>query len=300
MKVLVVIFGGMDHQYLSKLDCKNLKQAEWGKVVVDGLWQERDVATQITAQLITGKTWQENGVNERKKSTVSYRKKWVQTLEEKFLKNVSLAARTRKKIYAAMGWADIFSREFLKPDLKAPCLFDLVENSKAVYVPAYNPEPSWALDRNILDPQHFPDLGVEGALDLLEKNYYWRRKRFMEALNEEPYQLLVGQFQYIDSSQHLYLAYSEPERPDLVEKAYWRMDKFAGEILAKAEGRYDRVLFISDNGAAIKNSFRPTHHNRPCFSVSEPLGIEENNLRDFFQHIRSWTEEEALTLASHE
>ena len=297
MKVLTVIFGGMDSDYLAKLDCKNLKQAEWGKVVVDELWQERDVATQITAQLITGKTWRENGVNERKKSTISYRKNSIQKLEEGFLSNIKFASGRRKKIYSALGWADIFSREFLKPDLKVPCLFDLVENSKAVYIPAYNPEPSWALGRNILDPRHYPDLGVEGALDLLEKNYIWRRKKFMEALDEEPYQLLMGQFQYIDSTQHLYHAYSEPERPDLVEKAYWRMDDFAGEILAKAKGRYDRVLFISDNGAAIKNSFRPTHHNRPCFSVSEPLGIEENNLRDFFDHILSWTKQEALTLA---
>ena len=294
MKVLVVIFGGMDHELLDKWDCTNLKQAQWGKVTVDHLWQDRDVATQITAQLITGKTWEENGVNERKKSTIVYRNRNIQNLENRLLKKIRFGRGTRKNLYAALRWADIYSREFLKKDLRCPSLFDLVENSKAVYVPAYNPEPSWALGRNILNPHHYPDLGPEAAEDLLEKNYNWRRKKFMEALEEEPpYQLLVAQFQYIDSSQHLYLDYSEPERMDLVEQAYWKMDAFAGEILKKAESRYERVLFISDNGAARKRGFRPTHHNRPCYSVNSETKLDQTNIRDFFDHILTWTKEDS-------
>ena len=42
MRVLVVIFGGLDHEFLSRWDCKSLRQAEWGKVTVDELWNQRE------------------------------------------------------------------------------------------------------------------------------------------------------------------------------------------------------------------------------------------------------------------
>lgn len=294
MKVLVVIFGGLDHEFLSRWDCKNLKQAQWGKVEVDKLWNQRDVATQITAQLITGKTWQQNGVNERKKVFYQYRSKLVKWLEESVFNNIKKGRDRRHALYQLFGSkVTSYSREFLKDDLTCPSLFELVDNSKAVYVPAYNPEPTWALDRNILDPRRFPELGVEGALDLLEKHYYWRRKRFMDALvNDDAYQLLVGQFQYIDSSQHLYISYHEQDQMDKVEAAYWRMDAFAEEILQHAKGKYDKVLFISDNGAAHKIDYMPTHHNRPYYSLSDPEELSGVNLRDFFNHILSWVQSE--------
>jgi hypothetical protein len=292
MKVLVVIFGGLDHEFLAKWDCKNLRQAVWGKVIVDDLWNDRDVATQITAQLITGRSWRENGINERKKRILTYRNTKVQAFEEKVLQSVRVGRKTRHNLYQAFGWLDVVKREFLKDDLACPSLFEIVQNSKAVYVPAYNPEPSWALDRNILDPRRYPELGVEGALDLREKNYSWRRKKFMDALENGSYQLLVGQFQYIDSTQHLYLSYVEPPRMDEVEKAYWKMDQFAGEILEKSAGKYDRVLFISDNGAARKNDYKPTHYNRPYYSLNVNEKLDHCNLRDFYNHILRWISSE--------
>ena len=294
MNVLVVIFGGVDHEFLSRWDCKNLKQAQWGKVQVDKLWDQRDVATQITGQLITGKTWEENGISDRKKVTYKYPNKVIRWLEESIFPETGRKVTARRHaVYHALGYrVRAFSREFLKDDLTCPCLFDIVENSKAVYVPAYNPEPTWALDRNILDPRQFPALGVEAALDLREKHYQWRRKRFMDALlNENPYQLLVGQFQYIDSSQHLYISYHEEERMDKVEEAYWRMDSFAAEIIGHARGKYDKILFISDNGAARKKAYKPTHHNRPFYSLSEPEALSGFNMRDFFKHILTWVQQ---------
>lgn len=291
MNVLVVIFGGLDHEFLSRWDCRNLQQAQWGKVTVDQLWDKRDVATQITAQLITGKTWRDNGVNERKKVDYIYKGQLAKFCEERIFKEASKARGRRHGLYKMLG-SDIFalSREFLKEDLTCPTLFDVIEDSKAVYVPAYNPEPTWAVDRNILDPRKYPELGIEAALDLREKHFFWRKKRFMEELErDEPYNLLMAQFQYIDSSQHLYISYHEQDQMDDVEAAYWRMDNFAEEILKLADGKYEKVLFISDNGAAHKVDYKPTHHNRPYYSLNEPEDLAGTNLRDFFDHIRRWS-----------
>ncbi|MFC1560801.1 hypothetical protein ACFL3W_02560, partial [Pseudomonadota bacterium] len=158
-------------------------------------------------------------------------------------------------------------------------------------VPAYNPEPTFALDRNILDPRIYPDLGEEGALDLREKHFFWRRKKFMDELEKDlPHGLLMGQFQYIDSTQHLYISYQEEDQMDEIEKAYLRMDEFAGEIISKAEGKYEKILFISDNGAARKIDYKPTHHNRPFYSLNNDEVLSGLNMRDFFHHIMRWTE----------
>jgi hypothetical protein len=292
MRVLVVIFGGLDHQFLAQWKCPNLQLAEWGPVVVDELWNQRDVATQITAQLITGKAWYDNGVPDRKKRTLVYKNRWIELLETRLLKHVRFTRGTRQALYEAFRFVRVDARNYMRHDLVCPSLFEQIENSYAVYVPAYNPEPSWALDRNILDPRRFPEFGVEGALDLREKNFQWRRRKFMAALDEPPRQLLMGQFQYIDSTQHLYLSYHDSPQMEKVEEAYWRMDQFAGEILAKAKGKYDRVLFLSDNGAARKIDYRPTHYNRPYYAVDSPVDIDRNNLRDFYHHILDWVRSE--------
>jgi len=289
MRVLVVLFGGVDTKFLPGLSLPGLKQQEWGQVVVDELRDQRDVATQITAQLITGKTWRENGVGDRKRQFISYLNPRVEALEERVLHRVSKGLPKRRGVYSALRWANLTEREYLKSDLAVPCLFDLIPHSRAVYVPAYNPEPSWALGRNIFDPRRYPGLGVEHAVDLLEKNFSWRKQRFLDALDGPPCDLLMGQFQYIDSAQHLYLDYVSPADEVAVDAAYRFIDAFASDILNRAAGKYDRVLFLSDNGAARKDGFKPTHFNRPFYSVNDALVLDRPNMRDFFDLILEWT-----------
>ena len=227
-----------------------------------------------------------------KKRILTYYSRKLQWMEESLLKRINFKRGFREALYQALGYLEVVERNYMKADLSCPTLFEKVDDSRAVYVPAYNPEPSWALGRNILNPNTYPELGVEGALDLREKNYNWRRRKLMEALAEKPYHLLMSQFQYIDSTQHLYLSYHDPSQMNKVEEAYWRMDEFAGEILAASAGKYDRVLFLSDNGAARKSDYRPTHYNRPYYSLSHQENIRGNNLRDFFHHILSWIRSE--------
>lgn len=292
MNVLTVIFGGLDAEFLARWPCQNLRQEEWGPIVVDQLHNERDVATQITAQLITGKTWRENGVGDRKKQFIRYRKPAVRWIEERLLANVPKGLAKRRGIYQALRWADLTEREYVRQDLRCATIFDRIPGSEAVYVPSFNPEPSWALGRNILDPRWYPDLGVEAAVDLLEKNFAWRRHRLFDALDRAPHPLLMAQFQYIDSAQHLYLDYVSPPDEAAVEAAYWTMDALAAEIKDRAAGRYDRVLFLSDNGAARKDGFRPTHFNRPFYSVDEAVHLGRPNIRDFHDVILGWVASE--------
>jgi len=287
VRVLVVLFGGVDYKFLNQFPVSALKQKEFGPVKVDCLWKNRDVATQITSQLITGLTWKETGVRGRRK----YTNPRVEVLEKGFFQRLPFEHRwrpLREGLYQCLPGFRFEKRNYVKADLKCKTLFEKIENSKAVYVPSYNPEPDWALRRNILDPRKFPEFGEEGALDLLEKNFSWRRKKFLQELKKE-YQLLMCQFQYIDSLQHLYIAYCEHPKMEEIRKGYARIDAFAEEIIRRAK-HYDLIFFLSDNGAAAHPSERlgRTHHNRPFYSLNIPMGLKEPNMRDFHDYILEW------------
>jgi hypothetical protein len=100
----------------------------------------------------------------------------------------------------------------------------------------------------------------------------------------------MAQFQFIDSLQHLYCTSFDRPRMDKVAEGYARADAYACRLRKEAkQAGFDLVLFISDNGEAIKDSIRPTHHNRPCYSLSRKADIRGTNLRDFYNHILTWT-----------
>jgi hypothetical protein len=298
MRVLTVMFGGVDLRYLEQFDCRNLKQAQHGPVQVDRLWQDRDVSTQITSQLVTGRDWRESGVTGRKR----YTDPRVEWLEKSLIRPRTygspvpllhgLEVRTRplrEGLYRTL-WPGVEKRNYLREDLTAPTLFEKIPDSEALYVPAYNPEPSWALGRNILDPRRLPEFGEAGAVDLAEKNFAWRARKFREAMAGDPRQFLMAQFQILDSYQHLYLVYADEPDLERVEEIYRRIDAFAGEILELAAGTYDLVLFCSENGAANTLPGR-THYDRAFYSLSEPMDLDgRTNVRDFHDHVLAWVQ----------
>lgn len=292
MNVLVVIFGGVDTTNLNENEHQNLLQETSGKVHVDKLWRERDVATQITSQLITGESWRMTGITGRKK----YIDEQVERIEKDLTRSVlprsgylgwfeNQTRPFREGIYSSLG-LDTSTQNYTKNDIKVPTVFEEIPDSKAIYVPSYNPEPSWAIRRNILNPTTYTDFGEEGAVDLAEKNLNWHKKKLFEHSDTE-HSLLMTQFQYLDSMQHLYSAYTH--NPEKVEQAYDRMDALAGQIKSEFDG-YDLTLFISDNGTPTSEPSR-THHNRPFYSVDRDLDLPGKiNMREFYDLIINWTE----------
>jgi hypothetical protein len=294
MNVLTVMFGGVDLHYLERFDCRNLMQAQYGGIEVDELWQTRDVSTQITSQLITGHDWRTSGVTGRKRYTdpqVEWLEKHVirpRTYRKPFVHGLEVRTRPLREGFYRTLRPRLEKRNYLREDLQVPTLFEKIPDSQALYVPAYNPEPSWALGRNILDPRRLPEFGEAGAVDLAEKNFAWRSRKYREALAGEPRQFFMAQFQILDSYQHLYLVYAEEPNLEKVEEIYRRVDAFAGEICDLAAGTYDLVMFCSENGAANSLPGR-THYNRPFYSLSKPMDLGgRTNMRDFHDHLLSW------------
>lgn len=296
MRVIVIIFGGVDTAVLNSGNYKNLTQTECGGIEVDNLWRGEDVATQITSQFITGEDWRQSGITGRKRYTIDRIEWFEKQIVRQFLRGSKILEYVerqsrpfREGLYHSLGfWYG--KRNYLREDIKTPTLFDRVENSEAVYVPAWNPEPDWAIRRNVFSPDRFPSLGIEAAVDLAEKNLHWRKRQFSEVIEHCP-QLLITQFQYLDSMQHLYAPDGKFADNSRILDSYDRIDTIAGEIRSAAvRHEYDRILFISDNGLPRGDTGRtgPTHHNRPFYSINSNVDIEARNMRDFYYHVLQW------------
>ncbi|MFB6185663.1 MAG: hypothetical protein ABEI86_02200, partial [Halobacteriaceae archaeon] len=62
-------------------------------------------------------------------------------------------------------------RRHIASDLNAPTIFDSIKDSKALFMPAYNPETQWCVMRNTIRVSEFPELGEDATVDLIEKNW---------------------------------------------------------------------------------------------------------------------------------
>lgn len=286
MSVLVVIFGGADYERLQEFGCKNILQDHHGSIEVDDLYNDKDISTAIMSQFLTGKNFKKTGVEGRKKYNVPLVNKIEKEFFRKYSDYIPFEISTRKLregLYELfLGHKGLSKRNYLGEDLKQPTLLEAVDNSRAIYVPAYNPEPSWAIRRNILDTDRFPELGREGAEDLLYKNFYWRKKQLMEGLEETQHELLIAHFQFLDSLQHLFIEYQDDWEE--VEKGYEMMDGFAAEIKEKAD--YDKILFMSENGSYTESEGHIHRYN--AFYSTNFQDLENPNMRDFYDIVLEW------------
>lgn len=265
-----------------------MQQKFFGRTTVDQLYMNEDSSTAIIAHLITGKTWKETYVM----GEYYYTNPLIERLEKFIMRRIPGEIKTRvlrEAIYHSLFRCK--RRKYIKSDLKCKTLFDIIPNSKAIYVPAYNPEPSWCLDRLIFDIRDFPELGEEAAIDLIEKDLYWRTKKLFRELSSKPYNLLMLHLQTLDSVQHLYLVYTRPPRIDKVYEYYKRIDMLAYEIREMAKEKYDVILFLSEHGIPVEPPphGRTYHLDRGFFSLNRSLITTQIiNIRALFYHILRW------------
>ena len=288
MNVLCIIFSGMDYILIKRFRLKGIQQCSFGIVYSTDLYMNEDSSTAIMAQLLTGKTWKETSVM----GEFYYNKPLIDKIEKLIMRRLLGELKFRKireAIYDSIFKAK--KRKYIKSDLKSKTLFEIIPNSKAIYVPAYNPEPSWCLDRLIFDIREYPKLGEEAAVDLIEKDLYWRSKKiFKELQRPNPYKLLMCHLQTIDSAQHLYIGQTKPPNLKKVYKYYKRMNLLARKIIKIAEKKYDIILFLSEHGIPMEPppKGRTYHVNRGFFSLNIPFDKFFVNIREFYYYIQKW------------
>ena len=271
-RLLIVAFDGLDYELIKKYNCRNIMQNEFGKIDNTTGMKTR-ITSELFASFITGKTWKEHGVIGLRKIT----NKFLDYLEHK-LNKIPLFHRMegiRCRLLNALYPLKIFCRVYNKSDLKCKAIFDEIPNSKALFVPSYNPEPVFALG-NIV--QVIPIFGVNTFLEVIEKEQFWREHVLFEELKKR-YNLIMVHFHYPDWIQHLFGAPVRVE--EKLREMYKRMDKLAGKIIKEAKKNgYDWILFMSDHG--LPENFKGGEHNKNAFYSSNiKLGLRNPKITDF-------------------
>ncbi|WP_217907042.1 alkaline phosphatase family protein [Candidatus Nanohalobium constans] len=272
--VLVIAFDGLDKELIEEFDLEHVKQEEYGSI--DNKTGMSSIKTsELFASFITGKTREEHGIKGLKKE-----EHWLPSLIPSKVAQKVRGGYTVKQILRDI--AKQGDRQFDKRDLEGDSIFEEIENSKAMYVPGYNPSPFWTKHGTGRDLR---DLSMEKR----PWGYFWdahehtrRKNEIFRPVNKWHDFLMVHIFRP-DMHQHCYgdpnlSTYDENK----LEELYKDTDDLAEEILEYFSEDYDTIIFMSDHGLPTENG-----HNENAFYSSnrELFGEEVPKITDFYDKI---------------
>jgi hypothetical protein len=279
-KVLVVAFDGLDKDLIEEFDLENIQQREFG--TIDNQTGMKNIYTsELFASFITGKNYEEHGVEHLTTWEDKAKGRLVETLApKKIVENTRGFHRIRETLKTALKTDEVkYSREHLEEKT----LFEKIDNSRAMYVPGYNPSLFWQLKAETLPLEHGYGADVAGEFwDTREHNF--RKKNLFSELENDivsPRDFLMVHLHRTDFHQHLYGDPTGVMDRDKLRKLYQETDDLAGEILDKAEGKYDTVIFMSDHGLPAEHS----HNENAFYSSNRKLLDETPKLTDFHDKI---------------
>lgn len=266
-KLLVVAWDGLDYKLIKKFGLEHIPQDNIGEID-----NNTGIDTRSTSELytsfITGATHTKHGVtginkfNDRGK-----------VLEKVFPAKIRSILPGIKLIYNKL-WdltgAD--KRKYNKEDYKQNTLFDEIDESKALFVPGYNPGFGWSanLKSHTLDELMYKENPMQEAEKTVKMLFDHRWDSLKDVFDFGDYKLLMVHFHYPDYIQHFYgtkgLNYDE----GVLKGMYNDIDHRAKKVKKWAELYGYDVLFISDHGLP-KN----LEHNKQAFySTSENLDLD--------------------------
>lgn len=275
--ILVVAFDGLDYELIEDFGLENIPQEEFGTIDNDTGVSERKTS-ELFASFITGETHEEHGIE-----GVGG---WTNDNIEKFeglVEGITFFDRfrmLRHSIFESIRRLDAQKTFPDKSKLDNKSIFDKLENTRALFVPGYNPGSLWQLG-----PWKMMDhgLGPEKMCKEWDAMSYRRRKRdlFNELENDiiSPRDLLMCHFHRPDIYQHIYDSEDEKDRSK-IKNIYTEIDQLAGEIKSTAlEQGYDTIVFMSDHGMPTSES----HNKNAFYSCNKELfGNEKPHITEFY------------------
>lgn len=285
--ILLVAFDGLDYELIKKFEPDNIPQSEFGKI--DNQKGITEVKTnELFASLITGDTWREHGVKGMEVRTA--RTRLIDFIFPDFLEENYRRMRMLKDFIKNILHTGIKGRRYRREDWNSKTLFEKIKDSKAMFVPAYNPSVVFGSHMDFL-PLKYGYSSAE-TLKFWDTREYEYRKRslFDEIEGEDCRRFLMFHFHRPDIHQHHYgdkeLVYDQEQ----LRKLYSEIDQVAGRIKDKAtESGYDYIIFMSDHGLPTA-----TEHNANAFysSNKELFGDDVPHITDFYDRILQITENE--------
>jgi len=284
MSVLIVAFDGMDKELLEKYDCRTVQQEEYGSIEV-----KKSVSCLITpevfASFLTGTTYEEHGVINKKKFDNTVIDKIENLNKYKFFRK---SLGLRNTIYKNIPFLHTGKRGYNRDDLEAETFLDKVPDSKAIAVPAYNKGYSFGFYDTAT--QHGMDIGEDERQRILR----YLTDDLMRAI-EERHTVIMMHTQEPDRAHHWYW---EVGKIDKVEETYHKLDDLAKEIKEKAKDNgYDTIIFMSDHGLPDVES-GDGHNKNAFYSCNHELFPDKTpHITDFHDKILELTGTEESDVA---
>lgn len=280
--VLLIAFDGLDKELIEEFGLENIKQEEYGSI--DNRTGIHQIKTsELFTSFITGETWKEHGITGHQVGEYNNKKKEkiIKFLTpDKFQDKVRGFNATRDLLESILR-AEKVTERYTKEDQKLDTLFDEIENSRAMFVPGWNPGMIWRLKLETSPLRN--GYSVDRQAKFWDKRAYEVRKRelFSELRNDivSPRNFLMCHIFKPDQFQHYY-GDREIGRFDKskLKKMYLEIDQLAKEIKETAlDQGYDTIIFMSDHGLPTakehnENAFYSC--NRELFGEQKPRIIE--------------------------
>lgn len=256
-QLLIVAWDGLDHNLIDKFDLKHIPLETMGLIDNDMGINTRSTSELYTS-FITGETWREHGV-----TGINKFNRRGEVLEKAFPKNIRGLLPGLDLIYNKLwdlSGAD--KRKYEKHDYNVDTLFDVVDNSRAMFVPGYNPGFGWSanLKSHTLDELMYRDEPLKEGEKTVDMMFNRRWNKFQQAFDEDDYSLLMVHFHFPDYIQHFYGARGISYDEDRLREMYERVDAKAKQVKQWADLYGYDLLFISDHGLPEN-----MEHNKEAF-----------------------------------
>jgi hypothetical protein len=288
-KILLVALDGLDKELIKEFDLEHVKQEEFGSID-----NKTGISAQMTSELftsfITGKNYEEHGVKGLQKDLNPKRQKIVDILApESFAGKIRGFDFLRRNLEKILG---IDRRKYKKEDIEAKTLFEELENSRAMFVPGYNPSILWTM-MGFGKPLKYGYTSSEILRMWDEQEYEYRKEELFSELENpilEPRDFLMCHFHRPDTHHHFFEGAiknrgqaDEDYGKSKLKKLYQETDQLAKEIKEKAEEKgYDYIIFMSDHGLPTENE----HNENAFYSSNKKLfGDKTPKITDFHDKI---------------
>lgn len=263
--VLLVAFDGMDSELMHQYSCDNLlEMREFGNINNnEGIF--RIWTTELFVSLITGLNYEHHGV----KGLGRWDNEKIDVLEN-YLENYSFFRNfngARKKIWSFLGFEEI---GYDKNSYAQDTLFEKIPDSVSIDVPGYDV----LLNKG---GSKIATHGIEGAVE--HQNWIHEKKKedLFDAIEDE-HNFVMAHFHKVDHFHHWFW---EVGKEEPVKEVYEEFDNFAQEIMERAEGKYEYIIFMSDHGLPTNHQ----HNENAFYSCNKPLFESTPLITDFHDRI---------------
>lgn len=278
---LIIAFDGLDYDLIQKFNCDNIIQEEFGRV--NNYERMSSIKTsELFASFITGRNYEEHGIE----GLSTWTNPRIDKIE-RFLDKIPYSQKTaelRTAIFESLSFLSAKKIRYDKRFLKSETVFDQIENSRAMFVPGYNPSRYWQLGWD-MSPLSY-GISSQETIEMWDTREHSHRKEtlFSELGSDiiPPRDLLMCHFHRPDIHQHMYgdkdIGSFDEQK---LRKLYNQTDELAKQIKEKAlEKGYKRVIFVSDHGLPDGQE----HNTNAFYSSNHSLFNDETpTITDFYE-----------------